>query len=91
MYTFLSSYYNIALDAAMAISGGLDMRQNLSFKRSMRLWQPMLTFGLREDILIGKYSRHYKHRLTKQQFLSLLRVTSISVSTLRISFLHTYL
>ena len=67
-----------ALDAAMAVSGGLDMRQNLNFKRSMRLWQPMLTFGLREDILIGKFSRHYKHRLTREQFLSLLRVTSIS-------------
>lgn len=68
-----------ALDAAMAISGGLDMRQNLNFRRSMRLWQPMLTFGLREDILIGKYARHYKHRLTREQFLSMLRVTSISV------------
>ncbi len=62
----------------MAISGGLDMRQQLNFRRSMRLWQPMLTFGLREDILIGKYARHYKHRLTKEQFLSMLRVTSIS-------------
>mmetsp|Transcript_37547 Transcript_37547/g.80102 ORF Transcript_37547/g.80102 Transcript_37547/m.80102 type:complete len:208 (+) Transcript_37547:784-1407(+) len=62
----------------MAISGGLDMRQQLNFKRSMRLWQPMLTFGLREDILIGKYARHYKHRLTEEQFLKLLRVTSIS-------------
>ena len=51
----------IALDAAMAISGGLDMRQQLSFKRSI-------------------YARHYKSRLTKQQFLNLLRVTSISVS-----------
>lgn len=67
-----------ALDAAMAISGGLDMRQQLNFKRSMRLWQPMLTFGLRDDIIIGKYGRHYKHRLTEDQFLKLLRVTSIS-------------
>jgi hypothetical protein len=45
----------------------------------MRLWQPILTFGLREDILLGKYSRHYKARLTKEQFLGLLRATSISV------------
>ncbi|KAL3805642.1 hypothetical protein HJC23_005886 [Cyclotella cryptica] len=67
-----------ALDSAIAISGGLDMRQQLNFKRSMRLWQPMLTFGLREDILLGKYARHYKHRLTKEQFRSMLRVTSIS-------------
>lgn len=45
----------------------------------MRLWQPILTFGLREDILLGKYSRHNKARLTKEQFLGLLRATSISV------------
>lgn len=64
----------------MAVSGGLDMRQQLNFKRSMRLWQPMLTFGLREDNIIGKYARHYKHRLTDEQFRNLLRVTSISVS-----------
>lgn len=64
----------------MAISGGLDMRQQLNFKRSMRLWQPMLTSGLREDILIGKYARHYKYRLTTEQFLGMLRATSISVS-----------
>lgn len=77
-----------ALDAAMAVSGGLDMRQQLNFKRSMRLWQPMLTFGLREDILIGKYARHYKHRLTPEQFLNLLRVTSIS--TLDVEAIVTY-
>lgn len=71
---------NCALDTAVAVSGGLDMRQQLNFRRSMRLWQPMLTFGLREDILIGKYARHYKHRLTSDQFLKMLRVTSISVS-----------
>ena len=40
----------------------------------------MLTFNLREDILLGKYARFYKHRLTDEQFLKLLRVTSISVS-----------
>ena len=34
------------IDAAMAISGGLDMRQNLRFKRSIRLWQPMLAQGI---------------------------------------------
>ena len=69
-----------ALDSAVAISGGLDMRQQLNFRRSMRLWQPMLTFGLREDILLGKFARHYKQRLTEEQFMNLLRVTSISVS-----------
>ena len=67
-----------ALDAAIAISGGLDMRQMLNFRRSMRLWQPMLTFGLREDILLGKFARHIKRRLSAEQFLALLRTTHIS-------------
>ena len=66
----------------MAISGGLDMRQQLNFRRSMRLWQPMLTMGLRDDMLIGKYAQHCKHRLTKEQFINMLRTTSISVSFL---------
>ena len=34
------------IDAAIAISGGLDMRENLRFKRSIRLWQPMLAQGI---------------------------------------------
>ena len=67
-----------ALDTAMAISGGLDMRQQINAKRSMRLWQPILTLGLRQDILLGKYGRHYKSRLTKDQMFGLLRATSIS-------------
>jgi hypothetical protein len=45
----------------------------------MRLWQPMLTFGLREDFILGKYGLHYKSRLEREQFFGLLRATSISV------------
>ena len=75
----LSSILHPALDAAMSISGGLDMRQQINARRSMRLWQPMLTFGLREDFILGKYGLHYKSRLGREQFLGLLRATSISV------------
>ena len=64
----------------MAISGGLDLRQQLNFKRSMRLWQPILTFSWREDILIGKNAKYYRDRLTKDRFLGMLRATSLSVS-----------
>jgi hypothetical protein len=75
-----SSFTHLALDAAMSISGGLDLRQQLNFKRSMRLWQPILTFSWREDILIGKNARYYRDRLTKDRFLGMLRATSLSVS-----------
>eukprot|EP00984_Skeletonema_dohrnii_P019263 scaffold9179_cov124-Skeletonema_dohrnii-CCMP3373.AAC.1 len=67
-----------SLDAAIAVSGGLDMRQNLNFHRSMRLWQPILTFNLRDDMLIAKYARFYKQKLTRGQFLRMLRTTSVS-------------
>ncbi|KAL3811428.1 hypothetical protein ACHAXA_006652 [Cyclostephanos tholiformis] len=67
-----------ALDAAMSISGGLDLRQQLNFKRSMRLWQPMLTHSWREDVLIGKNAKYYRDRLTRERFLGMLRATSLS-------------
>jgi hypothetical protein len=68
-----------ALDAAMAISGGLDMRQQLNFFRSMRLWQPMLAKELKEAFVLGKFESRYRSRLSKQDFSSLLRATHITV------------
>eukprot|EP00978_Attheya_sp_CCMP212_P041552 scaffold239594_cov67-Attheya_sp.AAC.3 len=67
-----------ALDAAMAISGGLDMRQQLNFFRSMRLWQPMLAKELKEAFVLGKFESRYRSRLSKQDFSSLLRSTHIT-------------
>jgi len=66
------------LDVAFAISGGLDMRENLNFMRSMRLWQPMLAKGLRDDFIVNKFNEKFKKRLTKDQYLQLMRATSIS-------------
>ena len=40
------------LDAAMAISGGLDMREQINFYRSQRLWQPMLAKELRDTFIL---------------------------------------
>eukprot|EP00592_Proboscia_alata_P007191 CAMPEP_0194360064 /NCGR_PEP_ID=MMETSP0174-20130528/7375_1 /TAXON_ID=216777 /ORGANISM="Proboscia alata, Strain PI-D3" /LENGTH=656 /DNA_ID=CAMNT_0039131343 /DNA_START=324 /DNA_END=2294 /DNA_ORIENTATION=+ len=68
---------NCYLDTAVAISGGLDMRGQLDFHRSMRLWQPMLASELREMILV-KHRSKYEERLSKKQFRSLLRATSIT-------------
>ncbi len=75
----LIHYLCLALDAAMAISGALDMCQQVNFKRSMRLWQPFLTSGMRVDNILGKYASQYRHILTKEQFVGMLRATSISV------------
>jgi predicted alpha/beta-fold hydrolase len=66
------------LDAAVAISGGLDMRENLNFRRSMRLWQPMLAQTLLEDFVKAKFDGRFRQRLTKEQHLYLMRASSVS-------------
>jgi predicted alpha/beta-fold hydrolase len=67
-----------ALDAAVAISGGLDMRQQIGFSRAQRLWQPMLTTALRDKFVLGKWGERVRHRLTKSQMIELMRATHIT-------------
>ena len=65
-------------DAAMAVSGGLDMREQINFYRSQRLWQPMLAKELRDTFIIGKFEARYRHRLSEKDFLDLMRSAHIS-------------
>jgi predicted alpha/beta-fold hydrolase len=67
-----------ALDAAIAISGGLDMRQQIGFSRAQRLWQPMLTADLRDKFVLGKWGERVRYRLTKSQMIELMRATHIT-------------
>ena len=68
------------LDAAVVVSGGLDMREQINFYRSQRLWQPMLARGLKDAFLLGKkdIEAKYRHRLSEAQFLDLARSTSVT-------------
>lgn len=66
------------LDAAVAVSGGLDLREQLTFRRSMRLWQPMLAQGLRDDFIVRKFDLRFRQRLTAEQHLFLMRASSVS-------------
>jgi predicted alpha/beta-fold hydrolase len=66
------------LDSGIAVSGGLDMRENLNFQRSMRLWQPMLAQSLKEDFIMKKFDGRFRLRLTKEEHLSLMRASSVS-------------
>lgn len=66
------------LDAAMAISGGLDMKEMLKSTRSMRLWQPMLAQTLRDDFIITKFDNRFRSRLTKEEYMKLMRAYSVS-------------
>ena len=73
-----------ALDAAMAISGGLDMRNQYYYERAKRLWQPMLAKELRDVFVVGKFGERYRQRLTQEQMLELMRATHISVRARRL-------
>jgi len=67
-----------ALDAAVAVSGGLDTRQELNFARAQRLWQPLLTQELRENFVIGKWGERVRHRLTKAEMVEMMRATHVT-------------
>lgn len=67
-----------ALDVAVAVSGGLDMRYEIDYPRAQRLWQPLLTATLRDTFVIGKWGERVRHRLTKEQMKMLMRATHVS-------------
>lgn len=67
-----------ALDAAVSISGGLDMRYEIDFYRAQRLWQPLLTTELRNTFVVGKWGERVRARLTKEQLKSLMMATHVS-------------
>jgi len=67
-----------ALDAAIAISGGLDMRYQKHAYRTQRLWQPMLAGSLRKEFLLGKFGHRVKAKLSNYQFLQILRASHIT-------------
>ena len=68
-----------ALDGAVSVSGGLDMREQYHFHRSMRLWQPMLAQELRKTILTGTRQK-YESTLSEENFSDLMRAIHITVS-----------
>lgn len=66
------------LDVAVAVSGALDMKEQINFHRSMRLWQPMLAQGLRDTIMKGVRPKYEKH-LTEDQYFRLMHATHVTV------------
>ena len=76
---YVASYgADCALDGAMAISGGLDMRYQEKFYRAQRLWQPMLTEELRDNFLLGKWGYRVRQRLSHYEMLRTLRASHIT-------------
>ena len=67
-----------ALDVAVSVSGGLDMRYETNFSRAQRLWQPILTQELRETFVVGKWGERTKKRLTVEQMKYMMRAYHIS-------------
>jgi predicted alpha/beta-fold hydrolase len=67
-----------ALDGAVAISGGLDMRYQEYAGRAQLLWQPMLAETLRDEFLLGKWGKRVRARLSDDEFLRMLRATHVT-------------
>jgi len=67
-----------AMDVAVSISGGLDMRYETNFYRAQRLWQPLLTEELRNTFVVGKWGERVRSRLTKDQMKQMMRATHVS-------------
>jgi predicted alpha/beta-fold hydrolase len=67
-----------AVNAAVAISGGLDMRPSVDFARAMRLWQPLLVPELRDTFVVGKWGERVRERLTTAELKSLMRATHVT-------------
>jgi predicted alpha/beta-fold hydrolase len=69
-----------ALDIAVSVSGGLDIRYNIINPRAERLWQPMLAMNLRHLFLLSKWGERIRARLPHNiwhQFLYAHTVTEI--------------
>jgi predicted alpha/beta-fold hydrolase len=78
---YVASYgESCALDGAVPISGGLDMRYQEHFYRAQRLWQPMLAETLRDEFLLGKWGHRVKERLNHYEFLRMMRASHVTVS-----------
>jgi predicted alpha/beta-fold hydrolase len=76
---YVASYgMRCALDGAIAISGGLDMRYQEHFLRAQRLWQPMLAETLRDDFLLGKWGYRVRAKLDNDEFLKMLRASHVT-------------
>jgi len=67
------------LDAAMAISGGLDTRFESDFYRAQRLWQPMLAKTLRDTFLVNKWGERMRARLSLNDMKRSMRAAHVTV------------
>jgi predicted alpha/beta-fold hydrolase len=68
----------VALDVAVSVSGGLDMRREADFYRAQRLWQPVLCATLRNKFVLGKWGERVRMRLTRDQMKDLMRATHVT-------------
>ncbi|CAB9528190.1 Protein ABHD1 [Seminavis robusta] len=67
-----------ALDAAVAVSGGLDMRFEHHFYRAQRLWQPMLAQELRDNFLVQKWGERIRARLSLEDLKQSMRAYHVT-------------
>lgn len=64
------------LDAAVAISGALDTREQVNFPRSASLWQPFIAKALR-DTLLSSFGNKIRTRLTEKQLKGMIKAANL--------------
>ena len=67
-----------ALDAAVSLSGGLDMRFQKDYWRAKRLFEPIITVALRGVFMLGKWGERIRARLSLKQMKALMQGTHIT-------------
>ena len=75
---YVASYgADCALDGAITMSGGLDMRYQEEFFRAQRLWQPMLAEEMRDTFMLGKWGFRLQAQLSKYEICQMLSLIHI--------------
>lgn len=66
-----------ALDIAFSISGSLDCRFQQNFTRSQKLWQPMISYHVRQDQHLAKWGKLLERHWTRDRMTQFLRATNM--------------
>jgi predicted alpha/beta-fold hydrolase len=72
----------VALDVSVAISGALDCTYQQVYRRSQRIWQPMIISHMKDQFLYPKWGNRIIHQIGQENYQKLMRAGDIVVGTI---------
>jgi predicted alpha/beta-fold hydrolase len=72
----------VALDVSVSISGALDCTFQQFYRRSQRIWQPMIVTHMKDQFLYPKWGNRIFHQIGQKNYQKLMRASDIVVSTI---------